>query len=80
MLGRLRMSIDECIYEYQKLAPNIFVKRKRQRGFLKIPTAALGKPWFDGKNLQGEISDLLERRNLPVNLPFKEADDPRCKV
>jgi hypothetical protein len=80
MLGRLRMSVDECILEYKKLAPNIFVRRKRQRGFWKIPTAVLGKPWFDGMNLQGAISDLLEKKNLNVKLPFKEADDPRCKV
>jgi len=80
MLGRLRMSIDECLHEYKQLAPNIFARRKRQRRFLKLPTAVLGKSWFEGKNLQEAIGDLLKRRNFNAELPLKEADDPSCKM
>ena len=80
MLGRLRMSIDECLHEYRQLAPNIFARRKRQRGFLRLSTAVLGKTWFEGKNLQEAINDLLERRNFNAGLPLKEDDDPGCKM
>ncbi|KIW04623.1 uncharacterized protein PV09_04370 [Verruconis gallopava] len=55
MLGRLRMTIDECIAEYNKLGEKIFKNRR-------------GPPhefMFSGSNLEHEIKGVIERKLGP---------------
>ncbi|EXJ91972.1 hypothetical protein A1O3_00522 [Capronia epimyces CBS 606.96] len=39
MLGRLRMSVDECLHEYERLSEAVFGKRKKGRAELYSATA-----------------------------------------
>jgi len=61
MLGRLRMTIDECIVEYNKLGEEIFGNRR-------------GPPhefMFSGSKLEQEIKGVIERKLGP-----NQADAP----
>ncbi|KAH0556588.1 hypothetical protein GP486_005565 [Trichoglossum hirsutum] len=82
MLGRLQMTIEECIKEYKYLAKKIFVKRKRHSSFfgIKYATAELGEPWFDAGNLEKAVKDLLKRKKKDEGLELKEDVSPKCKV
>jgi hypothetical protein len=81
MLGRLQMTIEECIEEYKYLAKEIFVKRKRYSLFgIKYATAELGEPWFDADNLEKAVKNLLKRKKKDEGLELKENVNPKCKV
>lgn len=76
MLGRLRMTVDECIEEYKELSPKIFTKvhhRLNLRGRLQ------GR--FDHEALENCIRSLLERRGLSPDELFAESlRTPGCKT
>ncbi|KAE8450481.1 hypothetical protein EG329_006211 [Mollisiaceae sp. DMI_Dod_QoI] len=59
MLGRLRMSVDECIKEYKKLSSDIF-------GHPRLASVRGPIPWlrdkYDGKTIQRAVEDVVERR------------------
>ena len=55
MLGRLRMSVDECIEKYPEMAKNIFGKsRMSLRGLINDK--------YDHNNLQREIQKIVDGR------------------
>jgi patatin-like phospholipase/acyl hydrolase len=75
ILGRLHMSVDECILEYKKLSPKIFAKIHHHR--VNFKGEVQGR--FDHKALEGGIRTLLKNRGLdPVEL-FAE-ENARCKT
>ncbi|QRV75319.1 patatin-like phospholipase protein [Ceratobasidium sp. AG-Ba] len=72
MLGRLRMTVDDCIGQYHKLAKKIF-KRSRAAKFGSIVS---GENRFDPANLEEAIKGVVETAS-PKNT--KMADHhPRC--
>ena len=85
MLGRLRMTVDECIDEYLKLSPRIFTHvRHRVRWpnpihLAKAEVEIQGR--FDHDALEQGIKDLLVRRGLKKDELLKESSDSAsCKV
>ena len=81
MLGRLRMSLDECEEAYKTLSKKIFsatahgnANPRRMYDFLK----ANGK--FDERPLEESIRDTLWGRNLAENELLQERDSEACKV
>lgn len=85
MLGRLRMTVDECIDEYLKLSPKIFthvrhrVKWPRPIHLAKAEIEVQGR--FDHDALEQGIKDLLVRRGLKEDELLKDSgDSARCKV
>ena len=71
MLGKMGMTVDECIEKYESLSKNVFGK-KHMRGRL---TRGLAPAKYSGKNLQKCIQGLLSLRNLDENLPMKYDND-----
>jgi hypothetical protein len=67
MLGRLRMSVEECITAYSKLMKRIF-ERKENRSIMGV----LGrvKPRFSSEVLGEAIKEVLN----------SSGHDPMCKV
>ena len=76
MLGRLHMSVDECIAEYKTLSPRIFTKvhhRVNSKGEMR------GR--FDHKALEEGLRTLLANRGLDPDELFAESPDlARCKT
>ena len=65
MLGRLRMTVADCLQEYQHLAgkgfgsPNIFCE-------MNIPLPLVSRTKYSPKGLEAVLSDVIARR-LPLN-------------
>ncbi|KAG8532208.1 uncharacterized protein KY384_003849 [Bacidia gigantensis] len=83
MLGRLRMSVDECIEEYRALGDEVFGKR-RIFHLRSIPPIWLPREKYNHKNLEAVIQDLVKRKvpkigRFPGGRNF-EFDENRCRV
>jgi calcium-independent phospholipase A2-gamma len=64
MLGRMRMSVDECIAEYEQLGPKVFSEKK-----------LVGEELFKSSNLERAMKDVIRRR-LGHNLEDAPLMDP----
>ncbi|KAK3325058.1 acyl transferase/acyl hydrolase/lysophospholipase [Apodospora peruviana] len=75
MLGRLRMSVDECIDTYRAMAPRIFTKVNHR---LNLRGKVQGR--FDHVAVEDGVKDLLRKRLLSENeLLFYSRTEP-CKT
>lgn len=86
MLGRLEMTVEECIKEYTKLMEHVFSKREN-RSIMSV----LGKvqPRFSAKALEDAIATVVRNCGVSVDEDF-EVESPvpggrvkrggRCKV
>jgi len=75
MLGRLEMTIDECIDAYLTLSDQIF-KKKAHR--VTIRGKIQGR--FDSKRLEEAIKEVMRNRKLPENTLLKSAGNGVCRV
>jgi hypothetical protein len=77
MLGRLEMSVQECIDAYTKMMRQIFEK-KANRSIIGILGGV--KPRFSSKALEDAIAQILKVRGIPLGEKFRNGQKPRCKV
>jgi len=67
MLGRLRMSVEDCMSEYEKLSGDIF-------GHPRWASVRGPIPWlrdkYDGKTIQRAVEDVMNRRMSPAERRF----------
>jgi hypothetical protein len=77
MLGRLRMSVEECITAYSRLMKRIFEK-KENRSIMDV----LGrvKPRFSSEALAEAIKEVLDFSGHNIDEKFEETNEPTCKV
>jgi predicted acylesterase/phospholipase RssA len=75
MLGRLRMTVDECIDAYVSLSDRIFQK---QRHRVTIKGRVQGR--FDSDELERAIKEIVARQGLAEDALLKDAPDTKCKV
>src|SRR5438034_11730076 len=71
MLGKLGMSVDECIRTYQRLSREIFGKR-HVRGRM---TGGLGPTRYSGSCLRRCVRDLVQTRSGNPDLPMVSSDN-----
>jgi len=71
MLGKMGMTVDECITKYEELSKVVFGK-KHFRGRI---THGLAPAKYSGKRLQKCIQDLLRDRQLDENLSMRSEAD-----
>jgi hypothetical protein len=71
MLGRLRMSVEDCICEYVRLAKAVFDSPWRFR-------VLLGKPMYSARALENAMQDLIEKRLGQKNSPLVNGEG--CKT
>lgn len=74
MLGRLRMTVDECIEAYTSLSDKVFEKKSHR---VKINGKLQGR--FDARELERAIKQILRARCLSEGALLKDVDAP-CKV
>lgn len=77
MLGRLHMTIDECIEHYKTVGKKVFGKRPTAAG--KLVRGLINQPFFDIKALQSEIKTILAAGSRRDEA-FEEIGDPQCRV
>jgi len=75
MLGRLRMTIDECIDAYVSLSDRIFQK---QSHCVTIKGRVQGR--FDSDGLERAIREIVARQGLAEDALLKDNPDAKCKV
>lgn len=73
MLGKMGMSVEECIGQYEMLSKTIFGK-KHFRGRI---TRGLAPARYSGKRLRKCIRTLLRERQLDENLLMRHHEDDR---
>jgi uncharacterized protein YqgV (UPF0045/DUF77 family) len=75
MLGRLEMTIDECIESYLSLSDQIFQKKAHR---VNIQGKIQGR--FDSNKLEDVIQEVVRKRKLPEDILLRGAEDATCKV
>ncbi|KAE9377601.1 hypothetical protein N431DRAFT_541303 [Stipitochalara longipes BDJ] len=78
MLGRLRMTIPECIEIFKHISKSVFGDNPGM--FRRVAKQMAGKPFFNAQALEKAIKELLTARGIDPDALFKESDDPKCKV
>ncbi|KAG5650804.1 hypothetical protein H0H81_011001, partial [Sphagnurus paluster] len=77
MLGRLQMSIPECIEAYTSLASSIFSANKAERGLNK---AAIGS-WYRADDFERAVKALIKKKTGDENALMRDPDSRnKCKV
>jgi hypothetical protein len=75
MLGRLQMTIDECIDAYILLSDRVFQKRRHR---VTIRGNVQGR--FDSDELERAIKEIVVKKKLPENALLKDSPNAKCKV
>ncbi len=75
MLGRLRMSISDCIDAYLSLSDRVFQKKAHR---VLIKGNLQGR--FDSQGLEQAIKDIIIKQKLGENELLKDKSDNACKV
>jgi uncharacterized protein YqgV (UPF0045/DUF77 family) len=75
MLGRLEMTIDECINAYLSLSDQIFQKKAHR---VTIQGKIQGR--FDSNKLEQAVKEVVRKRGAPEDTLLKSAGDATCKV
>ncbi|KAH6707866.1 acyl transferase/acyl hydrolase/lysophospholipase [Leptodontidium sp. MPI-SDFR-AT-0119] len=79
MLGRLRMSIDDCIQVFRHISETVF--KQNPSWFARVRGALLtGQPFFEAGRLEEAIRDVLTARGFGEDDKLYEADNSNCKV
>jgi hypothetical protein len=76
MLGRLEMSVEDCIAAYTKLMKQIFEKKDNR---LYMSLFGRVKPRFSSKALENAIVQVLRDRGVSKDEKF-EVSHSKCKV
>jgi hypothetical protein len=75
MLGRLRMTVDECIDAYLSLSDRVFQKKRHR---ISVKGHIQGR--FDSKELEQAVKDVVTKQGLPQDALLKDASETACKV
>ncbi|THZ56907.1 ankyrin [Aureobasidium pullulans] len=76
MLGRLDMSVDECIKAYTELSATVFHKKHR----IPVNIRANLKERYDSKVLEQAIKQIIRDRNLDENTLLKDPQGTKVFV
>jgi hypothetical protein len=75
MLGRLKMSIDECINAYLTLSDRIFQKKRHR---VTVKGNIQGR--FDSDELARAVKEIATKQGLQEEALLKDSPDTTCKV
>lgn len=75
MLGRLHMSVSECIESYQSLFEKVFTKRNH-----RVSITGNIKGRFDSDGLEHAIKQLLSQRGMDPEELLKDSAESRCRT
>lgn len=75
MLGRLQMTVDDCIDAYSSLSERVFQKRRHRVSIRGRPQGR-----FDSDELARAIREIVVQQGLAENALLKDTKDAKCKV
>lgn len=75
MLGRLKMSIDECIDAYLSLSDRVFQKKRH-----RVKTKGDIQGRFDSEELARAVKEVVTAQELQEDALLKDVLDDACKV
>lgn len=75
MLGRLKMSISDCIKEYVALSDKVFQKKAHR---LKLNGKIQAR--FSSKELAQAVKVVVAAQGIPEDALLKDVSDGACKV
>ena len=75
MLGRLKMSVNECIEAYLSLSDRVFQKKR-----LRITTKGSTQGRFDSKEMERAVKEVVTVQGLQEDALLKDTSDDACKV
>lgn len=76
MLGRLRMSVEECIAAYVELSSRVFQKKH----VMPVTVRGKVKARYSSEELQRAIEDVVEVQHLERDALLKDTSPQACKV
>jgi hypothetical protein len=77
MLGRLEMTVPECIEAYTKLMKQVFEK-KEHRSIVGVLGGV--KSRFSSETLKNAIAQVIEERNMDIGEKLENGTKPECRV
>ena len=81
MLGRLRMSLDECEKAYKEISREIFkTPNRRDADPRRIYDFLMANNKFSPEPLETSVRTILDRKELPENELLKDTHSQACKV
>ncbi|RDW56410.1 hypothetical protein BP6252_14164 [Coleophoma cylindrospora] len=80
MLGRLHMTIDECIAQYEQVGGHVFGKKPYGGKVGKALKGLTNSAFYDIKILQDEVKKVLDSKGIAHDEEFRESSVPTCKV
>lgn len=75
MLGRLKMSIEECLDAYLLLSDRVFQKKRHR---VTVKGNIQGR--FDSEELARAVKEVVTKQGLQEDALLKDASDGACKV
>jgi hypothetical protein len=75
MLGRLRMTLDECIDAYISLSDEVFQKKRHR---VTVKGNIQGR--FDSEKLANAVKRVIREQGLQENTLLKDEKETSCKV
>lgn len=75
MLGRLRMSVADCIEAYMSLSDRVFRKTRHR---VTVKGKVQGR--FDAEELAQTIREVVKQQGVPEDALLKDAPEAGCKV
>jgi hypothetical protein len=75
MLGRLKMSVADCITAYLTLSERVFRKTRHR---VTVKGKVQGR--FDSEELARAVREVIKQQGLPDNTLLKDAPEAGCKV
>ena len=81
MLGRLGMTVDECLGEYERLAHRVF-KHPRVFQVRRPPPLIFPRPKYNKKRLEGIIKEIVHKYDLSGlrNAKFPQRNGYACRT
>ncbi len=76
MLGRLKMTVDECISSYADLSDRVFKKMHHR---VKVGSSEI-QAQFDSSILEKCIKEVIVRMGFQEDELLKDTQDQNCKV
>lgn len=80
MLGRLHMTIDECILKYEQVGGKVFGKRPHGGKVGKMLKGLRSSTFYDIAVLQEEVRKVLDSQEIPRTSRFQEPVSTPCRV
>ena len=77
MLGRLGMSVDECIEAYEELMESIFGSKAHR---IRVSTSANIKARYDPQKIKQKIESVLRQRDIAPGSLFNDGNRRNCRV